>query len=103
LPALDEAVVLRRGDVLRTETPGGGGFGHPFDRDAQLVLRDVLADVVSIESARRDYGVVIDLATETVDAEKTMAVRQSERWETKLIHRGIYHDPREWYEGLQER
>jgi N-methylhydantoinase B len=38
---------------------GGGGFGHPFQRDARAVLRDVLNGYVSLDAARDDYGVVI--------------------------------------------
>ena len=33
-------VVLRRGDVLRTVGAGGGGWGHPEERDPTLIERD---------------------------------------------------------------
>jgi len=38
---------------------GGGGWGDPLERDPQAVLDDVLDEYVSIEGARRDYGVVL--------------------------------------------
>jgi N-methylhydantoinase B len=38
---------------------GGAGFGDPFTRDPDAVLRDVLNGFVSIDAARDDYGVVI--------------------------------------------
>jgi N-methylhydantoinase B len=38
---------------------GGGGWGDPLDRDPQQVLDDVLDEYVSVDSARRDYGVVL--------------------------------------------
>jgi N-methylhydantoinase B len=38
---------------------GGAGFGDPFARDPQAVLRDVLNGFVNIDAARGDYGVVI--------------------------------------------
>ncbi len=41
------------------QLPGGGGFGHPFERDPQSVLQDVLNAYISLEAARREYGVVI--------------------------------------------
>jgi len=44
-------------------TAGGGGWGNPFDRDPELVRQDVIEGYVSIESAARDYGVVIDPQT----------------------------------------
>lgn len=40
-------------------TPGGGGWGDAFERPADAVLRDVMDEVVSVEAAARDYGVVI--------------------------------------------
>jgi N-methylhydantoinase B len=99
LPFLAEGVRMNRGDVLRIETPGGGGFGHPFDRDPALVLRDVLGDFVSPQSAEEDYGVVIDLGSETVDEEATRAVRERRRWPAGPVHRGGYHDEDSWYEA----
>lgn len=50
---------LRGGDRIRIEQSGGGGWGDPKARDPGAVLRDVEDGVVSIESARRDYGVVV--------------------------------------------
>ena len=41
------------------ELAGGGGFGHPFKRDPQAAIRDVVNGSVSIEAARTHYGVVI--------------------------------------------
>jgi N-methylhydantoinase B len=38
---------------------GGAGFGDPFTRDPAAVLLDVLNGFVSLEAARRDYGVAI--------------------------------------------
>ena len=41
------------------ELPGGGGFGDPRERDPQRVLDDVLDGLITVEDAKRDYGVVI--------------------------------------------
>ncbi len=49
----------RRGSVLRWITNGGGGWGNPLERDPEAVRRDVRDEYVSIEGARRDYGVSI--------------------------------------------
>jgi len=46
------------GDVLHFNTWGGGGWGDPLQRDAQLVAADVARGLVSQEGAKR-YGVVI--------------------------------------------
>jgi N-methylhydantoinase A len=53
LKPLSDGNKLRKGDVLRMETGGGGGRGHPYDRPAALVLRDVLEGYVSVEAAAR--------------------------------------------------
>jgi N-methylhydantoinase B len=42
-----------------TALPGGAGFGDPFERDPHAVLSDVLNGYVTLEAARRDYGVAI--------------------------------------------
>jgi N-methylhydantoinase B len=67
------------GDVVSFQQPGAGGYGPPWERDPQAVLRDVLDDYVSIEGARRDYGVVIEPATMTVDAAATRTARAAMR------------------------
>jgi len=46
---------------------GGGGWGDPLERDPQKVLDDVLDEYVSIEGARRDYGVVLTGSLEALD------------------------------------
>ena len=51
---------------VETALPGGGGYGHPLERDPQSVLDDVLNGYVSLEAAERDYGVVIR-STKRVD------------------------------------
>ena len=60
--ALEILLELRRGDVFRHEVAGGGGWGDPLERDPALVLRDVRNGMVSLASARDDYGVVLDAA-----------------------------------------
>jgi N-methylhydantoinase B len=52
-------VNLRRGQKVRLETPGGGGFGDPAARDPARVVRDVRLGYVTREAARRDYKVVL--------------------------------------------
>src|SRR5215470_14830305 len=37
----DQDIPLRPGDRVEVMTPGGGGYGDPFARDAALVARDV--------------------------------------------------------------
>jgi N-methylhydantoinase B len=50
-------VPLRRGDVVRTMTGGGGGFGDARERDPEAVRADVADRHVTEEAARERYGV----------------------------------------------
>jgi len=54
-----DVVYLDPGDVVRITSCGGGGWGDPYRRDPELVLRDVRQGFVSTEAAEREYGVVI--------------------------------------------
>lgn len=47
------------GDRVQLNPAGGGGYGNPFQRAVELVLRDVVNGYVSLEAAEREYGVVI--------------------------------------------
>jgi N-methylhydantoinase B len=51
---------LQTGDRVRMSTGGGGGYGDPRERPVELVRRDVIRGFVSAQSAREDYGVVIE-------------------------------------------
>ncbi len=51
---------LDDGDVVCIETGGGGGYGSPLERDPALIERDLARGYVTIEAARRDYGVTIN-------------------------------------------
>ena len=70
---------LHEGDVQYVRFMGGGGYGDPIDRDPALVLRDVLAGLVTAEPAREIYGVVI--VAGSVDGDATRARRRELRAE----------------------
>jgi N-methylhydantoinase B len=48
-------VKIRRGQKVRLETPGGGGFGDPKERDPARIARDLRLGYVTAEAAVRDY------------------------------------------------
>jgi N-methylhydantoinase B len=76
-PALVSKMVgvrIRRGQRLRLETPGGGGYGEPHERDPAAVARDVYLGYVSAAAAEHDYGVVLDAGGEP-DLEASMRLR----------------------------
>lgn len=59
LPGLADGVAIKAGEIVRIETTGGGGWGDPLERSADLVALDVLQGKVSSRSAESDYGVVL--------------------------------------------
>jgi N-methylhydantoinase B len=89
LAPLSDGNRLRKGDIVRIETGGGGGHGHPFDRDPARVLDDVLGGIVSPAAASRDYGVAISGGR--VDTAATEALR-AKRPPVKAFHRKEYLD-----------
>ncbi len=64
-------------DVIRIVGPGAGGYGDPFTREPDLVLRDVRCGFVSVENARIQYGVAI--AANAVDLAATAVLRGEHR------------------------
>jgi N-methylhydantoinase B len=50
---------LLQGDLFRLDTPGGGGYGDPMEREPERVLADVREGYVSPAAAERDYGVAV--------------------------------------------
>ncbi|NEA21120.1 hydantoinase B/oxoprolinase family protein [Actinomadura bangladeshensis] len=80
LPSKVHDVPVAPGDVLHFVTWGGGGWGDPLARPAELVAQEVLRGLVTAEGARAGYGVVcgddgvLDAqATELLRAEMTAA------------------------------
>ena len=68
-------VRLERGDAYKMLSGGGGGFGNPFQRDAQTVADDVREGYVSREAAEQLYGVVLDAHGEVL-ADETRQRRE---------------------------
>ena len=95
LDAMGNAVALRRDGAWKNDYPnakvltarigpgeafalrsgGGGGFGPPLERPIEAVAHDVRQGYVTPEAAFRDYGVVCDAATLTVDIEASERIR----------------------------
>lgn len=61
--------VLRRGDMIRYRTAGGGGFGDPAGRERPAVIEDVLEGYISTDAARSIYGVGADELAPSEDGE----------------------------------
>jgi N-methylhydantoinase B len=55
LPAKTIGHELRAGDIIRMETPGGGGFGPPGERSREALAGDIADGFLSAEGAKA-YG-----------------------------------------------
>jgi N-methylhydantoinase B len=75
VPRLD----LADGDIARSTTGTGGGWGDPFDREPERVREDVLDGYVTVATARAEYGVAFDPATLALDAAETARLRAEAR------------------------
>ena len=69
----------KKGDVFRYVLPGGGGWGDPLKRDPAAVAKDLRNELISPETAEKDYGVVVDRETWAVDEAATAARRSALR------------------------
>jgi len=62
-------------DVVVTRAGGGGGYGDPLDRPANLVRHDVVEGYISHAAAKADYGVVLTTG-DIVAIEETELLRR---------------------------
>ncbi len=87
-------VTFAPGDRVELMPPGGAGYGDPLARDPERVLADVVDGYVTIEGARREYGVVVRYIGEPgwlvrmpehyeLDEAATAALRQEYRQSTE--------------------
>jgi hypothetical protein len=83
-PSKVTAARLAAGDTLQITVPNSAGYGDPLAREPELVLGDVLDGFTTIERAERDYGVVIEAGTMSVDVESSRRLRASRGLESIL-------------------
>jgi N-methylhydantoinase B len=80
---------LAKGDVLISESSGGGGFGDPLDRNLTDIERDLREGYISEDHAANVYGAVV--RDRAVDKEATEAQRRKLR--TKRLEVRILQQP----------
>lgn len=71
----DQDIAIRAGDRVEVSTPGGGGYGDPFTRDAELVARDVRRGYYTTAQALELFGVAVSKTGE-IDSAETARRRQ---------------------------
>lgn len=77
LGSKQDHIKVSKGDILEWVTWGGGGWGNPLDRDAELVALEVRRKLVTVEGAER-YGVVLneDLSVHSAKTKELRAKMQ---------------------------
>ena len=68
-------LTIKGGQRVSTSNPGGGGWGNPYEREAESVATDVRNGYVSIEAALKEYGVEIRIADLSINYEATRKLR----------------------------
>jgi N-methylhydantoinase B len=90
LPSKVDRIKVEAGDLLLSDTWGGGGCGDPYDREIERVEFDVQAGLVT-EKGALNYGVVMK-ANGKADKAATATLRdrlRAERGTVKLFDRGF--------------
>lgn len=70
-------VDLQPGDTVSFQTPGGGGYGPPEQRDPALVLSDMLNGKISRQRAEQVYRVAFSDDGKRLDEARTADLRSS--------------------------
>jgi N-methylhydantoinase B len=98
IPPASEGISVKNGDILRIETGGGGGWGDPFTRSPEDVLRDVLEGYVTLDTALSEYGVALSEDGLEIDPPATETARSQPRPPRPDVDRGPHGQ--EWLSRL---
>lgn len=60
IPGKVSGFALRKGDIVRARTAGGGGWGDPLERDPARVAEDIRQGYLTPADGLRRYGVALD-------------------------------------------
>ncbi|MEO4044231.1 hydantoinase B/oxoprolinase family protein [Hoeflea sp. CAU 1731] len=72
----EQDIAMGAGDHVLVRTPGGGGYGDPFERELSAVLKDVLLERYTRDQARDLFGVAISGDPGKIDVVETSRLRQ---------------------------
>ena len=68
-------VPVVKDSVINITTGGGGGWGNAYKREVESVLNDVVNGYISISSAKKDYGVIINPGSLKLNKTETQKLR----------------------------
>ncbi len=75
----EQGIDLKAGDRVRVGTPGGGGYGDPFQREPVDVLEDVRLGYYTPQEAAERFGVALSGQPLALDVLATEALRGAGR------------------------
>ena len=75
----EQDIQLTKGDTVHVKTPGGGGYGSPFERNELLVLKDVKEKKYSTKEAMELFGVSINENDFEINQKETNLLRQNKK------------------------
>jgi N-methylhydantoinase B len=75
----EQDIQLAKGDTVHVKTPGGGGYGSPFERNESLVLQDVKEEKYSIKQAIELFGVSINENDMEINKKETKLLRRNKK------------------------
>lgn len=67
------------GTVMRQVAGGGGGYGDPYRRPVEKVVKEVKNGILSIKQAKVDYGVAVNPVTMQIDWAQTERLRGKDK------------------------
>ena len=62
---------IPKGTIMRQVAGGGGGYGEPYLRPAERVVKEVRNGTLSLKRAKEDYGVIINSETFELNRSET--------------------------------
>jgi N-methylhydantoinase B len=74
--SLDLITGVPKGTVYHQLAGGGGGYGDPLKRPANLVAGEARNGIISAQATREQYGVVVDEETFELDERATSTLRK---------------------------
>jgi N-methylhydantoinase B len=77
VPHAKTKYILKPGQKVTLELPGGGGFYPPEDRDPEMVREDVIDGLISLAQAREAYRVALDPETLELNAQEVESLRST--------------------------
>ncbi len=87
LKSKKDMLKVEAGDSFIFNTAGAGGWGNPLERDYEKVRLDVISNIVTVENAKSDYGVILKEGSLEVDIEQSKQIRkQKEKEIGKPLH-----------------